>query len=64
MDGIKVKDFLENKAAIISHLDCLRALGYSLSVASEDMVDPNISMLGLMVMAQVDKCFELMGENK
>lgn len=38
MDGIKVKDFFENKAAIISHLDCLRALGYSLSVASEDMV--------------------------
>lgn len=60
MDGIKAKDFFRNRTEIAKHLDCIRALGYSLSVASDDMVDPNISMLGIMVMAQVDKCVSLM----
>ena len=62
MDGIKVKDFFENKEALRLNLDCLKAIGFALTNLPEGVVDSNISTLGLMVVAHTERCIMALEE--
>lgn len=56
MEGINVKDFIQNKEALRLNLDCIKAIGFALTNLPEGVVDSNISTLGLMVVAHTERC--------